>query len=425
MHQRHKGLRFFTRAGRHEALEDVKQPSRLDWKTFTHENRPIPMAMLFGTVCCMSVIGYTSWLSRQNLRCLSWAIDCHVNRFAGWNLENLAVAQGIATVLYAIGLVAMAYAVQSISETALWPSHSKKPLSLEQIDAYLLIVRGALPTHTAFIELLKSMHSALFLVASIIITLTPLAAAPLLGSVWARVDSPQEVRSAYQCGGGIGRIFAQTNPPVSVGAESLSAYISWSRGLSREPLPEYRNWIVDRTVLIDLGNLTARAAKLQSSISRQPFNVTEIQSPSPDVAAFSTRMATQNSNHRLINSSDHVHVRVADTMVVWADNYTFLSANRSSMLLVFAAFNGSIENGVSSQLSEAASEHPTTISSISCNVDVEFIDDILVIGTGGPPSRPVVTLSSIADIHISFPNSTTNKSLNTLNENALWSAAAP
>lgn len=424
MPSRNKKLRSFPGAAKYESLESGRHPNQLDWHTFARENRAIPSAILLGTICCITVVGYTSWLSRQNLRCLSWAIDCQIGTFARWNANNLTIIQGIATVIYAIGLVCLAYAVQCISETAMWPLHSRRPLSLEQIDAYLLVVRGAIPTGTAF-ELFKSLHQALFLAATVAVTLTPLAAAPILGSVYARVEIAQNARSTYQVGGGIGRIFAQTNPPVSVGSESLSAYISWSRGLSKEPLPGIRDWIVDRTALLELGNLTARAVRTRNQISCQPFNVTETQSPGHDIASFSTRMAARNYNFRQWNSSDHVDVRVAQTMAVWADDFVFIHTNRSRTRIIFAAFNGSIETGADSQLSKEFHDYPTTISSIACDVDVEFIDDTLIIGKGGPLNTPIATLSSIAGIHVSFPNSTTDKSLNTLNENALWFAAAP
>lgn len=373
------------------------------------------------------VIIYTLRLGRQYLTCPTWSIDCEVSSFASWTLKNLALAQGIATVFELGGLVAIAYAMQCISETAIWPLHNNRPLSLDEMDIYLTIARGKIPPLRRMLQLFRSIRSALFLTTTIVATCTPFTAAPLLGYVWARVEATQQIRSSYRVGGGIGRLFAQTNPPVSVGAESLGAYISWSRELSQEPLREYRHWIADRSALIDIGNLTARAVRVQDSIACQPFELIELASPEPDIAAFSTQIDQRNSVSRMMNSSDHVKVRIAETMAVWADDFSFIHANRSSIVLIFAAFNGSIESGIVSQLSSAAYPHSTTISSISCSVDIEFIDDILVIGSGSgiQPSSEIPMLSSIDGIHVSFRNSTTNISLNTLNENALWFAAAP
>lgn len=220
-------------------------------------------------------------------------------------------------------------------------------------------------------------------------------------------------------------MFAQTNPPVSVGAESLSAFIAWSRNLAIEPMPEARHYIIDRPALKDIGNFTARAVRSKNNITCYPWNVTELQSPARDTALYSTSMATRNSNFRIMNSTDSAAVRLAETLAVWADDFEFIHANRSKTRLVLAAFNGSIESGIISQVSQAAAEYPTTVSTIACDVDVELVDDIVKIGNGGPPNTPLVTISSIAGMHISFKNSTTNGGVDTLNENALWFAAAP
>lgn len=419
-------LRFFSKT-KYKTLDENEEQRPLDWHTFARENRSIPISMLFGTVFCLAAVGYTAWLSRQLLFKPTWAVDIEIHPVAKWNAENLALCQGFVTIFYAVGLYSIAFAAQAISETALWPLHSRRPLGLDQMDTYLLAVRGSIPPLNELIRLCDSLHLGLFLVASIVVFMTPLAAAPLVGTVWTRIDTPYTFKTMYHVGGGIGRMFAQVNPPVSVGAESLAAYIAWSRGLSAEIRPDLRGWIVCRPDMRELGDFTARAVRVQQTVTCNPFALTEIKSPGKDIALFGTNMAKQNYRNRLLDSSDNVKVRLAETLAVWADTFDFIHANRSTARIVFAAFNGTIESGIEAKLSDDAYWYPTTVSSVACDIDIEFIDDLLIVGNGSPKDRPIPTLSSIEGIHISFRNNTQDKNSpeNTLNENALWSAVAP
>jgi len=112
-------------------------------------------------------------------------------------------------------------------------------------------------------------------------------------------------------------------------------------------------------------------------------------------------------------------------MAVWVHDYVFHDPQRSSAELIFAAFNGSIENGSTSQVFNKSTKYPTSISSILCNVDVEFTDDILQVGNGGPPNTPPVSITSIDTMYHPYFNKTGPGLQNTSNENALWFAVSP
>lgn len=70
----------------YEALKDNDLPRRPAWGRLLYENTSILIAMVLGTISCSSVIAYTAWLSRQFLKCPSWAIDCTVTQFVTWRL---------------------------------------------------------------------------------------------------------------------------------------------------------------------------------------------------------------------------------------------------------------------------------------------------------------------------------------------------
>ena len=135
----------------------------------------------------------------------------------------------------------MAHTAHVLAESALWHLLGEKHTSFEQIETELSMARGSVPMHKATLRLFaRTANSALDTATTIVVTLTPLVAGPLVDKVYDRSEVAQELNSKYQVGGGIGRIYAQVNPPISTDAESMSSYVSWAKGLSEEPLPEVR-----------------------------------------------------------------------------------------------------------------------------------------------------------------------------------------
>lgn len=72
--------------------------------------------------------------------------------------------------------------------------------------------------------------------------------------------------SEYRPGGGIGPFFVQKNPPGPRRDSASSLYTSWAWGLSQEPMPEYRDWFVDRQALLHRGNMTIGAVRMKQNI---------------------------------------------------------------------------------------------------------------------------------------------------------------
>lgn len=94
--------------------------------------------------------------------------------------------------------------------------------------------------------------------------------------------------------------------------------------------------------------MNVQAVKAETEITCRSINITEISS-SKSTSIFSTRISQH--NWRQLHSSDRVQVQVGKAVAVWVQDFSFDSANKSSADLVFAALNGSIENGMNSTLS--------------------------------------------------------------------------
>lgn len=418
----------------YEALDmDTPAPPTKQLVSFVLKQKAMPVSFIIGFIVCLATILYTRILSVNVLSCPNWAVDCNITTFIEWNAANIAVVQGIITICYGLGLAAMGYSARGLAESMIWPLLGDKHMSIEQIETYLSAAHGSIPLRRATVQLFKwTAESALIMVLTIVISLTPLSAGPLVGSVYARSAFPEILHSKYKVGAGIGRIFAQTTPPIAVGAEGMSSFLSWSKGLSREPLPEIRHWVVDRSLLVAIGNITVNAIFTKVDVDCHAFDANPTAFKN-QLATYPTNMASHNLGGREWNSSSTVEVRTAKSLSVWIDDFTFNHPNKSTAVIVFSANNGTIEGGSSNTIaSDDQKGYPT--STLSCTVSVEFIDSILHLGTNGPLYTPfanhtsptnLTTLSSIAHTHISFKNSTTDNSRNTLNENALWFAVAP
>lgn len=394
------------------------------------ENPSVPSAFALGIVLCICVISYAEWLSHRLLVCPEWTINCEIGAFVKWNLNNIAITQGIATVFFSAGLAILAYSAQCISEALLWPLLKTQPFSLEGIDKYLNIVRGSITLMFSTSDIALTAYSRFVLVLTSILILTPLTAAPLIGLVYGRDDVRWNFQSNYVRGGGAARIFAQDDPPVSLGSESMSNYISWAMGLANEPLPDSRNYMVDRGTLARVGNATVNAVYAKLDVDCHGFPLTRANTTEKGFAYFQTNMKKHNLDGRAWNNSERVRIKLIKGLAIWADDFAFVNRNTSSIDMVFAAINGSIEGGTTTNLTiPQSTPDELPISAVNCKVAVELMDKVLQIGKGGPPlsnGQEMTSVSSVDTIHIEFANSTDPKSPeNTLNENALWFAAAP
>ncbi|KAJ4366227.1 hypothetical protein N0V83_007863 [Neocucurbitaria cava] len=108
--------------------------------------------------------------------------------------------------------------------------------------------------------------------------------------------------------------------------------------------------------------------------------------------------------------STAVKVRNKDKLAVWTDSYVFDSPTRTKATVVFAAIDGSIIGGDTETTKKVFKKQ---ITSIACEIAVEFVDDILTVGMAPDAAR--AQLGSVAQLNNS----------KSLNELALWFAVSP
>ncbi|ETS83103.1 hypothetical protein PFICI_04979 [Pestalotiopsis fici W106-1] len=385
------------------------------WQFILASKWSISLSLAAGIAIEVGVIIFTFWLAQQRtLSCPDWAIDCKVPSRVTWIANHYQSTQGVVGACYSIGLTTQSYLAHSLSESAVWPLVTKQRFSLDKMDDYLALSRGAL---AAMPSVMKSARTKSTWFVSLIIGLAiicPLASTPLVGYVYEQINQPVQFAGNYTPGGGIGRVYRQTNGSEHLQAEALSLYASWAHGLVNETtlLDTYRDWYVRRDVLAQRGNMTVNAVRVQKNITCQGVQV-DYNPDSP--YNFRTNMSRRDSDN-----AAEVQVGTIPKLTVWAHDYGFLSTTRTTATLIFSVLNGEIEGGAWTSIDGWPLVNGT--SSIACDVDVEFVDETLRIGDGGISSDSPVTISSVKQIHTAdnsdpFGN---NKS-----EVALWFAVAP
>lgn len=326
--------------------------------------------------------------------------------------NHYQTTQGIVGACYSVGLTAQSYLAHSLSESAIWPLMISQRFSLDRMDDYLALSRGSMAAIPSVMKTAKNRNTWFVLLVITLATLCPLASTPLVGYVYEQWDQPVEVAGNYTPGGGIGRLYRQTNSSQHLQAEALSLYAAWAHGIVNETtlLDDYRDWYVRRDILAGRGDMTVNAVRLQKSVSCQGVQVDY----DPDTPySIRTNMSRSDSEN-----SAHVQLGTAPKLTVWANNYEFLSATRTTATLIFSVLTGNISMGTWTSIDGWPGVSGT--SSVSCHVDVEFVDDTLRIGDGGlSANEPPVTISSVERIH------TINEYAANKSEVALWFAVAP
>lgn len=162
-------------------------------------------------------------------------------------------------------------------------------------------------------------------------------------------------------------------------------YNAWVDEISDEPLPEFRDYIFDRLDFSRLVNFTIGAVRVQKQISCKGVAL-EIQHSEVKKQFVVQTSLDKNGGPKANNGS--AHVRVQPRTAVWVDSFDYRSKTQTVTKLVFAAINGSIENGVVTAL-----DHMTSVSSVSCDVDVTLVDDQVDAGMAAP--GPVVNITAL------------------------------
>ncbi|KAI9713787.1 MAG: hypothetical protein M1820_000517 [Bogoriella megaspora] len=396
------------RRTKYSNVDDVstQKPRTYGLRSLLRREHMMPLAFFAGIVCVVSTIVFTSWLSRKTFSCPQWSTDCTVDDRMAWIRGHLGTVQGIVTAIYALGLAGVSYVPHALAEVAIWPLLCRRKYSIKQIDVNLAASRGSIAALFSALSTAKNIDSIIVLVCVAIIILTPFTSGPLVGYVYDLEELQSSFQSTCVRGGGMGFGFSQKTPPtIMPGAvgNAFSTYTSWASNLSSEPLPQYRDWFIDRDQLAVRGVFSAPAVRIQRSIDCQGF---AIKLASTDSFEVETNMGNPQSTSEK-RSDPTVMLRNAPPLTVWVHDFIFNSPSRTTATVVFASINGTIEDGLPNKLPQ------TNASAVACDVGVELFDDRLITGSNAPVTDDPI--SSIADI----------QKTHSLNEVNLWLAVAP
>lgn len=153
-------------------------------RSFIRHNPSIPISFCTRLLVAGIAISFTLWLSGQQLKCPDWATNCSVTPTVALFRDNLEVVQGLVTFVFSTSLAAMAYAAHAWSEASIWPLLAQHPYSISQIDTFLSASRGSVPSTALAFHGCATIEATLVIIFTALITLAPLTAAPLVGSVF-------------------------------------------------------------------------------------------------------------------------------------------------------------------------------------------------------------------------------------------------
>ncbi|KAH6643726.1 hypothetical protein C7974DRAFT_419306 [Boeremia exigua] len=398
---------------------------------FLRRNITVSLALLLGFACIALVIRFTQWFSTKLPVCPSWSLDCAVSGRVERLYGNFGAVQGIVTAVYSIGLAALAFSAHSFSESALWPLIHQQYFSIGQMETYLEASRGSIPSTPLAMFKARTFDSVLVLLLTTIITLTPLVAAPVVGQVYNRGNMTVKYQGELKTGGGIGVYYTQSNPPGPVRERSSTLYTSWQGKFAPEPLPDYRNWFIERNLMVKRGNFTVETVRIQQDIECRGWEATPndvwTTIGRDDFISFNTSMPIRmDAAGELVEDkwqhSEEVEVRDVAKLAVWVHNYTFDNANKTTATLIFAALNGDIEGGLTTKAMPKGAR-TKNVTSIACDVSVEMMEDTLLVGDAPGPAISINPMTNIFVIGQGRPGNP--KYMGKMNEVALWFAVAP
>ncbi|KIW30720.1 uncharacterized protein PV07_02426 [Cladophialophora immunda] len=350
----------------------AKEPNR-SIRSFIWHNPLIPIVFAIGTAFAVGCFAFTHWLGTQKFVCPDWALDCSVSEFLAKVVAHLGQVQGIITAVYTASVAMMAYATFQVAETTLWPALTKRTFSLCDMDQYLALTRGSLAASPrALWHARGALGPAAVLLTVTVIALLQLASSIFVGHAYSTTNVTTTYYSNHSDGGGMGLPFDgfQMNPPGMLpGAvgDAVSIYTSWANGLSSEPMPDQRNFIIDRANLSAVGAFSAYAIESHTTISCSavPINITSEYS---DIFTVKANM-----------SATDLWIRQQPQLSLWVDRWRNLSDTRAVTTMMFAAINGTIEGGHKNGPTEVMLElgYIEGVSSLACDIDVELKDSVV------------------------------------------------
>ncbi|KAK0721312.1 hypothetical protein B0T21DRAFT_395515 [Apiosordaria backusii] len=371
-------------------------PKRLGLWSFLARHLSLTVALIAGVISAVVAIAYTVVTSKQLLECPPWANECHLVDL--WTLQNLGVIQGIITTVYLIGLSALAYTSLLLCEAALWPLLHTQPFTIRGLEGFLALTNGnimSLPQATTSIRSVSAVFIFTICLLSIIL---PLAAPPLVGYAYTPTLEPVTLSSNITSlpSPVLDRPFTQTNPPSSAFLPALSAYTNYADDPSAERLPNFRNWLIDRSTLSSRGSFSAKAIHLNINISCQGRPLKQLQKNNLWWNAFKTTTNLSTTRH---TPSGEIWFRPQPHLTVFLDDVEFPSHNSINTTIIFAALNGTITGGVTTPLRLGDIK---TVSAISCEVILSATDAILTVGPHPPhiaTNEEIPVLSSLSHLH--------------------------
>lgn len=389
------------------------------------KRKALPGAIFAGLLFIGLTVAFTYWLGIQDFTCPDWANDCHVQKSVAWISREYSFVQGVVSTVHGLGLSLLAYPALMFAEAAIWPILTQHSYDLQTLDNYLSATRGSIPGLLQAIRNLGNGEwSTIMICAGLLTTLSTLDRT-VVGQVYNFGNVTKTYTSTYATGGGMGIAFNQSYPPGPAPDPVTSAsslYISWSKNLSSEPLPEIRDFIVDRTFLAKIGSISISALRASKTIECSGTSLDILDDDDPD-------WFTVNSNYPEPNSP--VRLRIQPRLSVWVDDVAWISEGSTTTTLVFALQNGTIENGISTPTTEKIAEHATTlqkktkgdpinsISGLKCTVATTLVQDTIRLGTELPLHNG--SLSSVTNVI--GPGCCRETTQKPLSEVAHWMAA--
>lgn len=364
--------------GQSHSEDRLHNPS--GFAAFLQQHWIISAAFTFGLATCLGVFGYVVALSGSVFHCPPWAVNCAVTGSVQFLLSNASLVQGGLATVYSIGLAGMVFSICCLGEAAIWPLWHQKAYELKEIDTYLAASRGSIISLTMALTSARN-PSAFLVVLCVLVSAALQPAGPtFVGFAMSRTNQTATYQSNYTVGGGIGLPFRQAEGgallPAAV-TDAIARYSTWGKGLALEPLPDQRDYILDRSNLSMIGNASMSAIKTTRTITCTPRAVD-----------FSNGGKITTKLHGPRHSRTAT-VRNERALTTWVDDIEKKSSTRAISTLVFANIGGYIEGGYNTTFKSYS------VSALACAIDVDLQDAELTIGDAKTPLQRLSSLDFI------------------------------
>ena len=303
--------------------------------------------------------------------------------------RSLNQVQGIVGAVFTAAVAMMAHAAYQLAETTLWPALTSTAFSLCDIDNYVASTRGTLTASPWALSRARGVGQITVLLVVTLVSMLRFADSVIVGYAYSLTNVTTTFKSNYTSGGGLGLTYDgfQSNPPgmlPGAAGAAASTYTSFASGLSSEPLPDLRQYVIDRANLSVVGNFSAFAVEAYTDITCSPWPI-EIAQETKDKMYVEANM-----------SRDALEVRQQPMLTLWVDRWKNVSAARAVTTIMFAAINGTIEGGFKNGPTDLMQELDYTngVSSVACDVDVELKDSTVCTHTDPtlcPPPKMILS----------------------------------